>query len=89
MPTVLVTGPTAVTQNSLFTSLAVAVTITSTHAWMTRLSWPGWLAVLHHFKRVFLNTNTNTTNNNNITRNNNHAYLQMPYAVFFLNSLLN
>jgi len=48
MPTVLVTG-LAVTHNSPFSSLAVAVTIanliliSSTHRGMTRLSWPEWL----------------------------------------------
>jgi len=35
MPTVLVTGPT-VTQNSLFSSLAVAVTIANTYFAYTR-----------------------------------------------------
>jgi len=48
MPTVLVTGPT-VMQNSPFSSLAIAVTITSTHfayPWRddeAELAWVAWL----------------------------------------------
>ena len=46
IPAVLVAGATA-TQNSLFSSVAVAVTIASTHCAYPRrdgrLSWPGWL----------------------------------------------
>ena len=48
MPTVLVTGPT-VTQNSPFSSLAVAVTIASTHFTypqrddQAELAWVAWI----------------------------------------------